>query len=181
MLDRLKRLLQNRLYAKRTPVVAPLPLEVLTQTDKELSRAAVSAVIDALDDAKGDRDQKMLLLPTNWRAVNTLFTLDYQVCNGGFHQFFTNTGGAFDSILIDDVSQLGDSEFVSIVTTAFREYEKIDFTDQWENRGKSWEYFTAPNREGRFQSENKAFYAVRPRMNVQIGTYVRSTAELFTA
>jgi hypothetical protein len=181
MFDWLKDKIENVLYRNRAPSPKPLPSDLLNNPDVEIGKAAVNGVINALDKAKGDSRQKMMMLSPEWRAINTLFTLDYQVCNGGFHQFFTNSGGEYDAILLDDLAVLGESAFVPIVRTAFESYRKLDYTDQWENCGKSWEYFTAPYKEGRFKTDDKAYYAVKPKMMEQIGFYVRNNFQKLNA
>ncbi|MEM7453426.1 MAG: DUF4375 domain-containing protein [Planctomycetota bacterium] len=171
--------ISNFLHRNRAPEFAPLPAGISAEEDKVVSREVITRVMDALDGAKGDRSRKMLMLPRHWRAINTAFTLDYEVRNGGFHQFFTNTGGAFDEILIEDISSLGHTEYLRRVKDAFEEYQKHDYTGQWANRGKSWDYFSKPNREGRFRIQDKAYFAVKPRMRSVIAQFVRKNIDSF--
>jgi hypothetical protein len=99
--------------------------------------------------------------------------LNDQVNNGGFHQFFVNMGGAFDKHLADDILMIPNTSHRDIVQRAYDIYSKIDYQDQWDNRGKSWDYFTAPIKEGRFRDEDAAFYKSEPEFDAIIGAHVR--------
>lgn len=80
--------------------------------------------------------------------INTLITFDRDASNGGFHQYFTNVGGRYDAYLMDDVQFFGHSKLSGILEKVWMEYSKVDYTGQWENRGKSWEFFTEGYKDG---------------------------------
>jgi hypothetical protein len=160
-------------YAKRPPVPIGISPGSLQKEDRELAWDAFNEARRSLNEAKGRYNSKVYLLPKRWRMIYTLLTLDSQVNNGGFHQFFTNAGGVFDEFLVDDLRSLGQTPFMQLVETAFDEYRGVDYRDQWENRGKSWDYFTAPYKEGRFRDQEKAYYKLKPGLTELVGQHVR--------
>lgn len=135
--------------------------------------AASEEVSRALKEARGSFQSKVHLLPPHWRMTYTLVRLDLEVKNGGFHQFFTNAGGIYDGFLLDDLNALGDTPYRGIIVAAFEEYRKLDYTGQWENRGKSWEYFTAAYKDGRFSEREKLYFQSEPSLVELIGKHIR--------
>jgi hypothetical protein len=164
---------ETRFYARRVPNPIGISPDSLQKKDRELAWDAFNEASRSLNEAKGRYNSKAHLLPTHWRMIYTLLTLDSQVNNGGFHQFFTNTGGRFDEFLVDDLRSLGPTPFLQLVETAFDEYLGVDYSDQWENRGKSWDYFTTPYKEGRFRDQEKAYYKLKPGLTELVGMHVR--------
>src|SRR5262249_6797455 len=99
--------------------------------------------------------------------------LDGEVKNGGFHQFFTNASGDYDSCMAKDVKRLQNARFKRLISRAIDVYRDIDYSDQWKNLGKSWDYFVGPYREGRFATEDKEYYSIKPDLDVVIGKHIR--------
>ena len=60
------------------------------------------------------------------------------------------------------------------VERAFKAYREMDYTGQWENRGKSWDFFADPYKEGRFKDEDSAYFSLSPGMDEVVGAPVRS-------
>ena len=157
----------------KLPIVAGIENENLALDDEELAWEAFNAAGDALNKAGGKFLSKVHLLPPYWRAVYTLLRMHSQVENGGFHQFFTNAGGVFDSHLLEDVALFKHGGYVDVINKVFRQYQEIGYEDQWANRGKSWDYFAAPYKDGRFHEEDVAFYSLQPNAPVLVGSFVR--------
>jgi hypothetical protein len=166
--------IQDFLWQWKPPRIPCLPSEKLATSDSELAWAAFEKAGEALDEAKGAYQSKVKLLPPQWRFVYVMLKLDGEVKNGGFHQFFTNARGVFDSHLADDIAMLPHEKFREILTRAFTEYRQIEYQDQFDNVGKSWEYFAAPYKEGRFEDEDHEYYEVVPEMPEVVGTYIRA-------
>ncbi len=159
-----------------TPI---LPQEALDLSDSELARAAWGEAEDALAQAGGEYMCKLHLLPPQWRLVWVFRKLEEQVANGGFHQFFTNMGGMMDAHLEQDIENLEHEEFRTLLRQVVATYKSIDYRDQWENRGKSWEYFAAPYKEGRFRDEDVEFGEIKPDLEEVIGQQVRKHADKY--
>jgi hypothetical protein len=96
--------------------------KALDVNDENLAIEALDCAAEALDTAKGRYQSKVHKLLKHWRMVYTLISLDSQVNNGGFHQFFTSTGGLFDSHLLEDIKILGIGDHVEVIKMAWDEY-----------------------------------------------------------
>ncbi len=173
LLKRLRLRFESWIYANRKPLPSGIPFPGLTTTNEDLAMAASEEVSRALKEARGSFQSKVHLLPPHWRLTYTLVRLDLEVRNGGFHQFFTNAGGIYDGFLLDDLNALGDTPYRGIIAAAFEEYRKLDYTGQWENRGKSWEYFTAAYKDGRFSEREKLYFQSEPSLVELIGKHIR--------
>lgn len=158
----------------KLPIVIGLTDEDLALNDEDLAWAAFNAAGDALNEAGGEFQSKVHLLPPHWRAVYTTLKMHSEVENGGFHQFFTNAGGVFDSHLLDDIAIFGHSGYTDVVSSVFQQYQEIGYEDQWANRGKSWDYFAAPYKEARFHNEDDAFYNMQPSAPILVSIFVRA-------
>lgn len=179
LLNRLKEGWENWIYANRKPVPVGIPFPGLNTSDRDLAMTVKKEANRSLKEARGPYDCKVHLLPPQWRMVFTLVTLDNEVCNGGFHQFFTNAGGIYDAFLLTDLIALGETPFRQIITAAFEEYRKLDYRSQWENRGKSWEFFTAAYKDGRFRAQEKIYFQTKPSLVDLVGKYIRRNFELY--
>jgi hypothetical protein len=156
--DNIKDRYEDIIFAKRDPVVSPLKQEHFELNDEDLAWKAHSHAEESLEAAKGSYNSKVHRLPQPWRMIHTLVSLDMDVNNGGFHQFFTNAGGRYDSHIQQDVQYLGHTQLSDLFNSVWKEYAAIDYSDQWENRGKSWEYFTEAYKEGRWEEESMIYY-----------------------
>ncbi len=170
---RLQGRFENWVYANRMPVPTGIAFPGLATTDEDLAMSASDEVTRALLEARGDYHSKVPMLPPHWRMAYTLVKLDLEVNNGGFHQFFTNAGGIYDQFLLEDLGTLGETPYRKIITAAFLDYQKLDYTGQWENRGKSWDYFTDGYKDGRFRRQEELFFQSKPSLVALVGKYVR--------
>jgi hypothetical protein len=174
MFNRIRFTIEKLLYEKRKPAIDSIPRDTLPNDNSEAAWHAFDAVCQSLMDARGDAYAKVAYLPTAWRMVYSMLTLDSQVNNGGFHQFFANMGGRLDAHLIDDAKLLGNDDYFALISRAFSEYREIDYGEQWDNLGKSWETFTAPYKEGRFNDEDMAYFDTKPPLDELVGAHVRA-------
>lgn len=163
------------------PKPKPLPPDAFSLPSRDLAWAAFDAAHASLLKTKGDFDASIRLLPRHWRAVYTLMRLDGDVQNGGFHQFFTNQGDVVDSFLLDDLSAVGTCAHTSVIVEAFSIYRGVDYTDQWANRGRSWETFTAGYKDGHFDEVDSAYDRIEPDLSVHLGAFVAANREKFDA
>lgn len=162
----------NRWRQPKTPY---LSADAASSSDADLAWAVFEAAGDSLNAAGGSFGSKVRYLPPQWRFVWTLLYLDGQVNNGGFHQFFANSAGRFDSHLANDTSLLRHTEYRDLIQRALRLYSGIDYSDQWDNLGKSWDKFAAAYKEGRFDDEDSAYYKLEPDLDEAIGSQIRET------
>lgn len=148
--------------------------EKLALSDFDLTYETIDRADLVLDEARGNYLNKVRYLPPPWRFVYTLQVLNQQVMNGGFHQFFTNTRGLFDRHLAEDVARLENDEYRSIIEKAWTIYQAHDYRVQWKNIGRSWELFTAPYSEGRFDAEDAFYFSLKPCLEEVIGSQIRA-------
>ena len=183
LLSNARRAFEDVFYARRMPVPNGLGEAALSHNDEDLCWAAHTEARDSLYRAKGSYGSKVKHLLPHWRRIYTLVALDADVLNGGFHQFFTNAGGRYDSHLLEDVEGFGQADLTEIVRRAWKEYTGVDYSDQWKNRGKSWDYFVEPYKEGRFKAEDKDYYAFVDKdwLAPHIGRHVREHFSLFAS
>lgn len=166
--------------AMRQPVLV-LPPGLETELAEDVAESAFDVVALYLDDAGGACYSKVHLLPVHWRLVYVLYDLDAEVCNGGFHQFFTNKRGAFDDHLAEDFAALKHGEFSELLLGVVSKYRGMDYTEQWENLGKSWDKFAEGYKEGAFGAEEVSYYAIAPGLVEVMGEYVREHIDDFNS
>ncbi len=134
--------------------------------DPDPKRAAVFAASNLADEKmaklEGPISERLSALTPLERLAFIALELDAQVCNGGFHQFYTNSRGEYDRWLSEIAQLIPDNRFASVIQSSVAEYEKYDYTGQWENIGKSWEYFTDGYKDGRFKKLDHDYYKIKP-------------------
>jgi len=150
-----------------------LPPSALSLSDEELAWQGFEVARQALGRSSGSYKRKVSSLPPNWRFIYVMLKLDAEVKNGGFHQFFTNARGKYDTHLQEDIERIESPAFKGVISRALHLYQGIDYTDQWNNVGKSWERFAAAYKEGRFETEDKQYYSVEPGLDELIGRHLR--------
>ena len=146
-----------------------LPEELRDGAPIEVSEAALWILNDYLEAAGGSPRSKARLLPAHWRAVEVLHAVDMQVTNGGFHQLFTNTCGAYDAHIRKDVQWLGHAEYEAILGTALDRYATMDYQAQWDNLGVSWDFFADGYKLHDFEDLSTAYFATGPDLPTVIG------------
>lgn len=161
------------------PVTPQLSPDQCSLSDADLAWAAFDAASASLDAAGGPFGRKVRRLPPHWRCVWTLLYLHDQVCNGGFHQFFTNSEGLFDSHLSEDIAQLNHADYRAIIERALRAYRGMDYSDQWADLGKSWDKFASGYRKGRFLEEDAAYAAIEPDLDEVVGRHIRYSFNVY--
>lgn len=174
----MKKVISNILWAWRKPKTPSLSSADFNLSDTNLCDKAMALAGDALRKVNGERSKVPLLNPP-WRLIYLSMYLEREVTNGGFHQLFTNAGGVFDGHFMEDIAQLPDGEHKALFVRAFARYKEIDYTDQWDNRGKSWDYFVAPYKEGRFKEEDEEFQRIYEAIPSLIASHIRNNRSTY--
>ncbi len=169
--------MRKRLWQSRKSQPTGLPRSALSLPDEELAWQAFEVARQALGRSGGAYKREVRSLAAPWRFIYVMLKLDAEVKNGGFHQFFTNAQGRYDTHIRDDVERLESPAFKVLISRALQLYQGIDYTDQWDNVGKSWELFVAAYEEGRFSTEDKEYYSIEPGLDVVIGRHLRQHFE----
>lgn len=171
--------IEHYIYLWKDPVPSPLVPSDFSLPSEDLAWKVEENASEALDRAKGRYLSKVYRLPQPWRMVYTFITLDMQVNNGGFHQFFTNTAGALDQHLMDDAYFLASENHLSIISSAWHEYPQIDYSGQWDNLGNSWEHFAEAYKDGRFEQQDDLWYKTEPSICQVIGGFIKANQSLY--
>lgn len=149
--------------------------------DPDPKRAAVFAASNLAEEKmaklEGPITERLSAVTPLERLAFIALELDSQVSNGGFHQFFTNSRGQYDQWLPEIAELIPDERFTSVIQSAVAEYEKYDYEGQWENIGKSWEYFTDGYKDGRFRKLDQEYYSIKPDLLSVIGLLLLDNGE----
>jgi hypothetical protein len=153
-----------------------VPSEIAAQGVASL---AYKTVFTALKKAKGFPENKVVYLPQYWRAVYTLFYLDSEVCNGGFHQFFWNSENSLNDWLLEDLEFVGSSEIKQIVCEALRLHRGYDYPQEKKAAELSWDAFTQGYDEERFETCDSAYYSSKEKLLDLLGEAIKNNAMLY--
>lgn len=156
-----------------------LPVQARSLSAADLGDAAISTVHNYVAEGGAQAHNKAHALPMSWRMVYTLFCIDYEVRNGGFHQFFTNARGRFDSHLCEDLALFDHARYSKVIGAAFARYKRYNYGDQWENLGKSWAKFAEGYQDKRFEPEDSAYFAITEPLPEALGSFIRNNLPAF--
>jgi Domain of unknown function (DUF4375) len=96
-----------------------------------------------LDSLGGRRAVSPLKLPPPWLHLDMMLHLDAEVVNGGFHQLFWNSEGAYNKAILEGFRFFGFTNFQDIFLRAVAcapEHKVVETKRRGEN---TWEEFTA--------------------------------------
>lgn len=113
-------------------------------------------------------------LPQHWRAVYTTCILDGEVRNGGHHQFFWNSEGAFNNETLEDLRLISAKPFVLLFEEALDVYHKHDYAADKRDSGNSREVFVEAYKEKRMEILDEAFYNVTKTIIMHLDEYIRN-------
>ncbi len=133
-----------------------------------------------IEDLKGDgRTEYILRLPQHWRAVYTGFRLQNEVNNGGYHQFFWNSGETLSKETLEDLRLIAAQPFVLLFEEAFDQYLRHDYRGEKIDSGNSWEAFTEAYKEKRMANLDEAFCKVPKTIAMHLSDYILNNRHLF--
>ncbi len=152
-----------------------------TGSPEDTAVKAWDAILAALKPIPGeDHDNAIRQFPPAWRAAYTTFWLQCEVNNGGHHQFFWNTEGAWNAETQDDLELIDAWPFVRLFTEARKIYDAHNYADEKATSGNSWEGFTEAYREKRMGELDTQFYKEPKNIETFLGEFIRSHPALFT-
>jgi hypothetical protein len=153
--------------------------EIEKQEPESLAETAQERVWSAIKALNGDPDALALSMPQHWRAIYTTGTLDGQVRNGGFHQYFWNFQGKLNQATAEDLSYIEAVEQNNLFTQAQKIYGKYDYQGERQKAGKSFEGFSKGYAEKRFEELDKAYYKLPQSLRVLQGKFIKKHVELY--
>lgn len=137
----------------------------------------VSGECDGTGDSYASIAQR---LSTHRRAFYTCMTLDFEVGNGGFHQFFWNTEGGLNSLLEQDLALVRAWDHLALFGEALqlcREHGLIDAKRGGEN---TWEEFTAGYDTIPWDPLDDRYYSIRPKLPALLCAFIRANLAAFS-
>ena len=159
--------------------------KTLVLTEKQLigqnaEEAGWQVVLAYLGELEGEeRAECARRLPPHWRAVYTCILLEYEVLNGGHHQYFWNTTGALNKETLEDLRFIGAGPFVSLFGEAVLEFHHHNYLQDKAEAGPSWEVFVKPNKEKRMDELDRAFCKEPKTIAMYLSDFIRSHRELY--
>ena len=162
----------------------PSPL-VLTQAQLEADNVGYEAFevvrkhLNSLE--ADDYASPVRRLPQQWRAVYTTSWLDYQVNNGGHHQFFWNTEGALNTETLEDLKYIKADGFASIFEAAIEVYRKHDYEGEKRLSGPTFDGFDKGYEDKRLDECDSRFSKEPEKRTLAdlLSTYIRENKNLF--
>ena len=124
-------------------------------------------------------DATVAQLPPQWRLVYTIMTLDGQVRNGGFHQYFFNSRCRLIKETENDLAYLGATEFHQICAEAFRGIDLAYYTSP-DRDEDDWEKFTSKYSDKKWEILEDRFFQQKPRLSDLVGSFIKQHPDLYT-
>jgi hypothetical protein len=147
---------------------------------EEVASNAYDALLKGLEGLPGDDvDEKLLLIPRPGRAVYTTLMLQFEVENGGHHQFFWNSEGRWNDETRADLELIDAWPFVRIFAEAVSIYESHDYAEEKSSSRNTWDAFTAGYREKRMEALDTQFYNEPKSISAFLGEFIRRNIEAF--
>ena len=153
---------------------------LITREPEEVASYAYDALLKALEHLPGDDfDEKLLVVPPRWRAVYTTLCLQFEVENGGHHQFFWNTEGRWNDETRADLELIDAWPFARILAEALNIYRAHDYAEEKSSSGNTWDAFTAGYRDKRMEALDKQFYNEPKSISAFLGEFIKSNVEMY--
>lgn len=118
-------------------------------------------------------------LPKQWRIVYTTTWLDDEVINGGFHQFFWNTGGEWNRETEEDLATIGAEPYLQLFRDAKKTFDKYDYAAEKEKSSDSHEAFKKGYDEKRMDTQDDAYYKEKKSLPSFLGDYIKRNRALY--
>jgi hypothetical protein len=150
--------------------------EILTLPDDDLSDRILRK-IQKLKWGQRERDDPLLSLPPVLRTVHTTLTLDGEIKNGGFHQFFWNTEGQMDDATEQDLRSIGASEFRELFAEARQRCQGRQPKRGWFRNLWAWADFARGYDAHQFDDLESRYFNVKPELPSLLANFLRQNAD----
>lgn len=120
--------------------------------------------------------KKLRSLPEHWMYIVPTVYYSLQVSNGGHHQFFMNSEGAYNQLVSEGLAFFGMNEYVPIFKEALTHYSKDVYED---NKPETWEEFTAGYKDSPLEAIDEQFYSKDTYLDDLLDEYVRTNLSSF--
>jgi len=164
----------RRIYTRLEPaVLTKIP-------DSQLEQAVFDYAITKLD-GQYDREEAVVAqLSPGVRALYLTWTVEAEVNNGGFNQYYFNTDGKFASDAVDAFQYFGASEHATLMreANAIRAAE-AKLMEQYKKR-RTLEAFSESYEHSKLGPLDDRFYALRENLSQLRVARIRATPEQFS-
>jgi hypothetical protein len=157
------------------------PATIPSASARVAAQLAFRALSSVLDYDRADMPSQVRGLPRHWRAVFTVCWLEFEVCNGGHHQFFWNWEGKLHAETLADLDLIGAADAATILRDALRVFKSHDYVRKKAVAGGSLLDFAAHNPERELSPLDHAFYALRKRPTKFLGAFIKANLNLFAS
>jgi hypothetical protein len=158
---------------------APLDAKILDLTDSaEVASKAFASLVDA--HAKGKNYEAYVAsLPKHWRIIYAAISLDGEVMNGGFHQYFWNTEGRWNREAEESLETIGAEPFLKLFRDAKRIFDAHDYPAEKAKAGKSWDLFSVGYKEKRMGNLDTMYFEEKKSLPTFVGEYIKRNRALY--
>ncbi|HEY2082904.1 MAG TPA: DUF4375 domain-containing protein, partial [Verrucomicrobiae bacterium] len=128
-----------------------------------------------------DEDERKIVtsLSMGFQMVYTTMSLEAEVNNGGFNQYFWNSTGAFKNEALEGYKLLGASEHEKIIVEAIGIYNQHkDALDQQKAKG-TLKAFSESYKDNPLNKLDNQFYALKEDASAMRIKFIREHPELF--
>lgn len=147
---------------------------IWNESPEELAASALQVILDSHEKSpERDFDEFLRELPHPWRAVYSTLMLQYEVDNGGFHQFFWNSDGSWNSETREDLVSIDALPVLSLFDKAVTVFETRCDLVLKESSGNSWDAFTSGYEENPLSDLDEQFYELPKSIDSYLGEFIQ--------
>lgn len=117
------------------------------------------------------------------QSVYSLFGLDAEVTNGGFHQFLWNSQALTINQLTEDAALIKGTEAFDIIAEAARRAERFSYKRTWLMRKSKWwwmKQFQRGYTQKRFDDLDERYFSLSTSMMTLLADAIKRTPDEFT-
>jgi len=151
-----------------------------TAADHDLLEHARDIVDGNLDEIGVTCVADYMRISPDWSALFSTWRLESQVCNGGFHQFFWNTKGEANDLVLRDLIHIGADIQVAIFKRALAICIEFDVLGQRRKGPNTWQRFTRGYKTIPWNDLDNEYFKAIPRLEPIMATHLRKNAEKYT-
>lgn len=141
--------------------------------DFDLSMAAYELICAPLEGMKMEQAQEAVRsLPRMIRPLYTVLTLQSEVENGGFNQYFWNSAGRLAPEALADLQYLGADQHAALLREAIRIEERERPQMQEFQKEETWDSFAESYQHTALRPLDEKFYAL-PKLDAIRAGYIR--------
>jgi hypothetical protein len=158
----------------------PAPLDTTIFDLADSAEVASKAYASIMDVAKGgNHEAYVAALPKQWRIVYVAVSLDGEVMNGGFHQYFWNTEGKWNRDAEESLATMEAQSFLKLFRDAKKIFDAHDYPTEKAKAGKSWDLFSVGYKEKRMGSLDTSYFEEKKTLPTFVGEYIKRNRALY--